>query len=46
MVKLYKRTIALLERIAAHDISNEPIASEREEIQEARDILKAIEEAS
>lgn len=45
MVRLYDRTMALLNRIASHDLDKEPIASEREEIIEAREILKAIREA-
>jgi len=44
MVKLYDRTIALLERIAKQDIKSEPIAEERAIIIEARDILRGIKE--
>jgi len=42
MVKLYDRTIELLERIAKLPLENEPIKEEREIIIEARDILDNI----
>ena len=45
MVKLYKRTIALLERVAALPLESQ-YAEEREIIAEARDILAKVKELS
>jgi hypothetical protein len=46
MVKLYDRTISLLERVAALPLESEPIQEERGIIIEARAILTEIEKVS